>query len=68
MFDQHNRFGFPNRSSYGGQVYCHYENDCLYYDGWNGTRVDGVSDPCLLDYCIEAVSYTHLTLPTIYSV
>ncbi len=53
MFDQHNRFGFPNRSSYGGQVYCHFENDCLYYDGWNGTRVDGVSDPCLLDYCIE---------------
>ena len=53
MYDQHNRRGNPNRWDYGGQHYCHYYDDCEYYDGWDGTVEDGVSDPCLLDYCVE---------------
>ena len=52
MYDLHNRRGNPNHSSYGGEVYCHRNGDCLYYNGWNGTPADGRSDPCLRDYCI----------------
>ena len=47
---------------------CEYADDA--YNAIKQAREDltGFNSPHKAEYCIKAVSYTHLTLPTIYSV